>query len=434
MTNPSAGDHVHPDHCKKLVNIPGDRPRYAVRWRGSLLTSDRAPKLVGAVWVLLLINTLSFTEAEMVVPFPRQAAQLVTMGSLALALVLAVVLNRLLLIRPNPFLLLLSLLMLLSVGSSLWLENGIDSLFRCFRFGIFVTTLWLTTRWWRGDLTFVRHTLRFLVTMLLSTLVGLMISPDSAMSGDDNRLVGTLWPMAANRVGQFAAVTVGLVFLLTLCRRINGRIAACVSVIALSCLILSHSRTALLGLIVGLVAASLSLLFTKRRVRLILTAIATVTTICVAVLWSGIQEWFQRGQDAELLGSLTGRQRVWNALLAEDRSANRQLFGMGLGDKSYHGGSIDSGWLAVYVEQGYLGISVIIVILVCLLGSAVARKPTPERACAIFLVFFCGVSSYSETGLGDASPYLLYLAVAASLLQPPPAEISVAPLQRGRVP
>ena len=36
----------------------------------------------------------------------------------------------------------------------------------------------------------------------------------------------------------------------------------------------------------------------------------------------------------------------------------------------------------------------------------------------MFLIVYCIVASYTEVGLGDASPYLLNLAVAASLLVP----------------
>ncbi len=34
------------------------------------------------------------------------------------------------------------------------------------------------------------------------------------------------------------------------------------------------------------------------------------------------------------------------------------------------------------------------------------------------LILYCLATSYTEVGLGDASPYLLHLAVAASLLAP----------------
>ena len=42
-----------------------------------------------------------------------------------------------------------------------------------------------------------------------------------------------------------------------------------------------------------------------------------------------------------------------------------------------------------------------------------------QRALALFLVTYCLVASFTETGLSDASAYLLELALAASLLVPP---------------
>jgi len=42
----------------------------------------------------------------------------------------------------------------------------------------------------------------------------------------------------------------------------------------------------------------------------------------------------------------------------------------------------------------------------------------PARALAVFLIVFCLMSSFTETGLGNASPYMLDLTVAASLLSP----------------
>ena len=41
------------------------------------------------------------------------------------------------------------------------------------------------------------------------------------------------------------------------------------------------------------------------------------------------------------------------------------------------------------------------------------------RACAVFLIAYCAVASYTESGLGDASPYLLHLMIAAGLLAVP---------------
>lgn len=434
MTNPTADDRRLTIYRGSHVVLPGSRPeRAGSRADGSLPTPESAPRLVGVVWVLLLINTLSFAgSVDMVVPFPRPLLQLVTMGSLAVALVLAIVLNPRLRIRPNPFLLLLSLLLVVSLASSLLLDSGVGGLFRCFRLTLFVATIWLLTRWWRGDLTFVRHTVRFLVVMLLSVLVGLAISPSAAMWGEHGRLVGTLWPMSAPLVGQFGAVAAGLVIILRLSRCIDGRTTAFISAIALGCVVLSHTRTALLGLIIGLAGACLPLLLTSKRIRQVLAWTAAVTIISVGAFWSVIEQWFRRGQDSDQLSNLTGRQTVWNALLAEDRSAFQQLLGSGLSDKSYNGAAIDNGWLTIYVEQGYVGIGIAAAMMLCLIGAAAMRKPSPARTCAIFLILFCAVSSYTEVGLGDASAYLLYLAVAASLLQPRDSEADGDPSGEGR--
>jgi hypothetical protein len=58
-------------------------------------------------------------------------------------------------------------------------------------------------------------------------------------------------------------------------------------------------------------------------------------------------------------------------------------------------------------------------LLLVLILIAVTHRRGIRRAVALFLVTFCLVASISETGLGDASPYLLDLIVAASLLAAP---------------
>ena len=57
--------------------------------------------------------------------------------------------------------------------------------------------------------------------------------------------------------------------------------------------------------------------------------------------------------------------------------------------------------------------------IVLLLLAAVTHVRGPRRALALFIIVYAIVASVTETGLGDASPYLLDLAVAASLLASP---------------
>lgn len=394
-----------------------------------VLAGQSPPKLVGVAWALLLVNTLGYAGGvSMVVPFPRSIAQAVTMGALVSAFCLALVLNPGVRVLPSAFLLLLSLLLVLSVASSLSLEAGLGALFRCLRFTLFVATLWLLSRWWRGDLSFVRYTVRILGAFLFTVLVGMVIAPGNALGGVEGtgRLVGVLWPMHAPQVGQYGAVAAGLVILLWLTKAIDRNSAVLISTMSITLLLLSHTRTATVALMVALATACLTLILRSARIRRAMGVTVVFVVFSAGLFSSDLQRWFERGQDSEQFVNLTGRQTIWNGLLAEERSVYTQIFGIGLSDKSFNGASIDSSWLAVYNDQGFLGIGLVVAMLGVLLGAAVLRPPTPARSCAVFLILFCVVSSYTEVGLGDASAYLLYLAVAASLLVPSMAALRPA--------
>ncbi|WP_051019646.1 hypothetical protein [Streptomyces sp. AA1529] len=392
---------------------------------------QRTPRAVGVVWGLLILNTLGSAGAKTIVPLPRSLIQLVTMGALVAAFALALVLNPRLRIRPGGCLLLLTLLLVPSVISSAHPEAGLGALFRCTRLALFVSTLWLLSRWWDGSSTFVRHHIRMYLAVLGSVAAGALLSPGAALPDlYGGRLVGALWPLTPPQIGQYAAVIIGLTVLLLLGHRTDRGSAAAVIVPSAVLLALTHTRTATLGLFAGLALAIGSLVLTSAAAR----RFFVWTVLCAAVAAVGfgpaLRAWFLRGQSQENFTSLTGRAKVWDALLAAPRTAVEQLFGAGLGDKSFGGLPIDNSWLAVYQEQGLTGIALVAALFVVLGGGALLRPPSLSRACAIFLISYCAIASYTEAGLGDASPYLLHLAVAASLLAapaeapalPPPAD------------
>ncbi|MER7986324.1 O-antigen ligase domain-containing protein [Streptomyces noursei] len=408
----------------------GTRPGAAPRPAGT-------PKAVGIVWGLLVLNTLGSAGAKTVIPLPRSLIQLVTMGALVAAFALALVLNRRLRVRPSAFLCLLTLLLVTGVISSARLESGFGALFRCARLALFVGTLWLLSRWWDGGPTFVRHHVRTYFAVLGSVAAGLVVSPGAAMPDlYGGRLVGALWPLTPPQIGQYAAVIVGLTVLLVVGRRTDRAGAAVVIVPSLVLLALTHTRTATLGLFIGLALAIGSLLLTSAAARRFFTWAVLCAAVAAAALGPVLEAWFLRGQSQENFSSLTGRAKVWDALLAAPRTTSEQLFGVGLGDKSFGGLPIDNSWLAVYNEQGLIGVALVAAILLVLGGVALLRPPSLPRACAIFLISYCAIASYTEAGLGDASPYLLHLALAAALLATPAAAPPVpAPeVPRRRVP
>ncbi|MEU6641080.1 O-antigen ligase domain-containing protein [Saccharomonospora sp. NPDC046836] len=380
-------------------------------------TRVTAPPMLGAVWTLLVINTLGSQGAVTVVTLPRTVVQMITMGSVVLAFALAIVLNPRLRIRPSAFLLLLSLLLVVSVVASARLESGYGALFRCGRLAFFVATLWLISPWWDDALAFVRHHIKVLGAVLLTVVAGLAIAPGLALPDIyGGRLTGAIWPLTPPQVGQYSAVIIGLAFLLWLGRHIDLRSMLVVVIPAVAVLLATHTRTATIGLVIALGAAVLSLVPASARARRAFAVGVAVAGLVAVALGPAVQTWLRRGQNDENFANLTGRQKVWDALLAAPRDTVEQLFGVGLTNKSFDGLPIDSSWLAVYQDQGYVGVVIVVVMLATLVVVAALRPPSPARACALFLIGYCLIASYTEAGLGDASPYLLHLTVAAALL------------------
>jgi hypothetical protein len=391
------------------VSIAADRPTT------TRLDAPSAPKLLWLVWGCLVINTLGSQGAITIVPIPRPVAQMVTMGAFVAAFTFALLLNPRLRLRPSAYLLILSLLVVVSVVSSLRLESGYGALFRCFRFAMFVATLWLTTAWWGDWLAFIRTHVRALTAVLCTVAAGLVVAPGMAMPDlYGGRLVGAIWPLTPPQIGFYAATAVGLVILLWLGHHTTRMSVFVVAVPALALLLLSHTRTALLGLVGGLAVAIVSQVTTSARARKVFTTTALVGGIGGILAGAAIQTWFARGQTD--LSELTGRQKVWDALLAAPRTLSEHIFGIGLTNKSFDGLPIDSSWLAIYWEQGYLGLVLVVAFLLTLFGVAALRPPSETRAIALFLIVYSVIASYTEAGLGDASPYLLNLAIAAMLL------------------
>ncbi|MEU0398681.1 O-antigen ligase domain-containing protein [Streptomyces sp. NPDC006197] len=399
--------------------------------------ADEAPRTVGTAWALLALNVLGSAGAKTVVTIPRSLIQMVTMGALVGAFALALTANLRLRIRPSAFVFLLTLLLVPSLVSSV--DVGAGALFRCARLSLFVATLWLLSRWWDGSLRFVRYHIRWYFAVLVLVAAGLVISPGTAMPEYyGGRLVGALWPLTPPQIGQYSAVIIGLGVLLLLGRRTTGASTAVVVVPSLVLLAMTHTRTATLGLIIGLVLAIGSLFLTSAAARRVFAWAVLCASVAAVVFGSALRAWFLRGQSQENFSNLTGRAKVWDALLAAPRTTGEKVFGTGLGDKSFGGLPIDNSWLAVYNEQGLLGVGIVAAFVIVLGGVALLRPPSLSRACAIFLISYCGISSYTEVGLGDASAYLLHLALAASLLAAPSptaaAPLPTAAASRRRIP
>lgn len=376
---------------------------------------------VGLTWALLVLNVLTFyphtwSGQPLILPIPSSIGKTITQGALPAALVMAVIVNRKLIVRPSVFLALISLLVVEAFVNALQARH-FGTIYRSFRLGGFVFALWLLSPWWgRRDLLLVRSHVITTTVVLSFTVLGLIVSPTRALGG--GRLGGAFWPTPPPQVAEFAAVTMGLVVVMWLASQFSGRGTLFVTGIAALILYLSHTRTAILAMVVGIVVAGLSMISAEARARKLFVSIGIIATLVAVTLSGVVTAWLLRGEGTQQLTSLTGRTATWSAVVSIPRNLFQVIFGFGLSNKSANGLPVDSNWLASYLDQGVFGVVVSAAALLFVLVNAYFQPRGVKRSLALFLGTYCLVASFTETGFSDASTYLLELTLAASLLVP----------------
>ena len=382
---------------------------------GHVEVRDRSVRRrVGLTWGLMVLNTMGYTG--LLVHVPSAFGKLITQGALPLALVVALTVNRRLVIRPNVFLCLVTVMTLGAVVACLH-PQYFGTYYRTFRLAEFVAVLWLLTPFWgRRDLLLVRCHLISMAVILVSVAAGVLVSPGKALG--TGRLVGAIWDIPAPRVAHYSAVAFGVTVVFWLCGQLRGRRALVIVVLSGGLLLATHTRTALLAMVAALIVSGLSLIAVRARVRRLFAIIGAVTAVAVMTLSSFLVTWLARGEGTQELFNLTGRTKVWGPLLSEQRDRFQEIFGFGISNDSFNGLPIDSNWLASYLEQGFYGVICCAVIIVFLLVAAYFAPRGLPRALALFFITYCLVASFTEVGFTGASPYLLELTLAASLLAP----------------
>jgi hypothetical protein len=370
---------------------------------------------VGAAWALLFFNTLTFVDGMSALDIPSKVGKGIAQATLPLAIGIALTVNPKIKVRPNVFLCIVCLLVADTVLTAMQVHH-VGTMFRTFRFAEFVAGLWLLTPWWgRRDMMLLRIHLRCLWGALGSVLLGILVFPGHAfMYG--GRLTGVIWPMLPTQVAQYAAVVIGLTIVLWLGRVFSGRATLVSVAVAAGVLLLTHTRTALVALVAGILIAGLSLFTVSGRVRKFFATGATIISIGAVTLAGVVTAWLARGQSTALLTTLTGRTNSWALVLNMPRDRFQEIFGFGLSNASIDGLPIDSNWLSSYLQEGLFGVVVCAMTLTFLLVAALFQSRGLRRALTLFLVTYCLVASFTEDAFTDVSAYLLHLIVAASLL------------------
>ena len=395
------------------------RRRYAVLPRTAQVDERLVRRWVGIAWGMLFLNVLTFSPGGPL-HIPGVVGKGLTQGALVVAFVVALSINRRVVIRPNVFLCLVTLLVLGAIITSLQ-PQFFGTVYRTFRLAVFVGTLWLLTPWWgRRDFLLVRCHLKVLAVVLSTVVLGLFVFPGRAIGS--GRLAGVIWSIAPTQVAHYAAVMTGLVVIMWFCGHLRNKMALVLVLFTLAILVLTHTRTALLGTIVGILVGGLSLVVAKRRVRKLFVTAGIAATIVIMTISGFITTWLARGEGTQQLTELTGRTKVWTVLLDFPRTKFQEIFGFGLSNGSFNGLSIDSNWLTSYQEQGLWGVTICAMLLLFLLVAAYFAPRGLNRAMALFLITYCLIASFTEVGFTDASTYLLELTLAASLIAPAVAE------------
>ena len=285
-------------------SVAAIRPRRGDELLASAQARERSiRRRVGIAWGLLVLNGMTYSGT--LVHIPTASGKVIQQGALQVALLLALTVNRRVIVRPNVFLCLVSLLVIETLISSLP-DHQLGEFYRTFRLAEFVAALWLLTPWWgRRDLLLVRCHLASLWVVLGSVGLGLLVAPGKALVR--GRLFGVLWSIQPAQVAHYAAVALGIVVILWLCGQVSGRAAMIGTVAAAAILILTNARTALVGLVVGVLVAGLSLIATNTKVRKFFAAAAAVAVIAITTLSGFFSTWLARGEDTQQLHDLSGR-------------------------------------------------------------------------------------------------------------------------------
>ncbi len=269
---------------------------------------------VGLVWGLLVLNVVGYTGA--LVHIPGAFGKLLTQGALPVAILVALSINRKIVVRPNVF---LCLVFLLATEAFVTVtQQKFGTVYRTFRLAEFAVALWLLTPWWgRRDLLLVRCHLKALAVVLGSVVLGVFIAPNKAIG--THRLIGVLWAVPAAQVAHYAAVIFGVTAVLWFCGQLPGRVTLFIVSAAGVILLATRARTALLAMVAALLVAGLSLIVAKARVRKLFAAVGAVTAIAIMTLSGFLASFLARGQGSSQLTDLTGRTAVWGPLLAFPR-------------------------------------------------------------------------------------------------------------------
>lgn len=375
-----------------------------------------AGRAARTAWVLVFLAGVSWSidQEGFLVVLPGRTQQFAALICVAVAGWLALRSNPRLTVGRTWFLVLLAVLPALSLIGPLMGMSGIGAVSRSVRFflalGIFAMISWL----WRTDaFDLVRTHIRIMRVMVAAAFISLALGQGSSFEG---RLIAQVPALVPPQVAQFAAVGTGLAIIAAISRMPGTRRNLLWITLGTVALLLTQTRTATVALLLALTVAVVSLVPRYERARTIVLGLVLVSIPLFVLASDAAQTWYERGQSDDNLSTLTGRTKAWELVYEVERTQYTRLFGVGYGDKSIQGLPIDSGYIATFHEVGVVGVWAVVIILAVLALRALLDPRPANRAVALFLVVYVAVASYTETGIGDISAYVMHIVLAFSVV------------------
>ena len=182
----------------------------------------------------------------------------------------------------------------------------------------------------------------------------------------------------------------------------------------------TESRTGLLMLVVAV--AVMALYLRRPPVGLVVGGLLLGALAVVGALATGVVTAFVT-RDGDGVGTLESRFIAWRAAVDLPQTAWQELFGGGMALKVipikgqwWDEQPLDSSWVSLLVQAGVLGLAVAVGWVLWTLRGA-ARAPRPVRVLFLGLLVFLVGRSTVESGMFDATPAFLLLAVVSALTE-----------------
>jgi len=391
--------------------------------RPGLLSDRTAFVVLFLVWGLLLLTVQPWSRTDPA--GGADSSSSVKGGLLMLCIVaLLLVLPPRAALRVPPPLALYLLYGAYVVISSAFQPDAVEAMFRGTRLllGLMVPVLlWSVVR--GRFLLMVYANAAAYAALALTVFAGVVLAPELAWQEgrpfQSARLVGAFLPMMAPRVGEIGALLVGLVVILWAQRKVG--LVALVSAVAAGAalVVFSHTRTAALALVLGLLIAFGTTLASpagRRGLGLVAAALALALPFLPR-----ISDWILRGQDSQQFQNLSGRTAAWDFILSQPYDPQLFWLGHGLGEKKVllrrgqgdiNVVPIDNSWLDSFWETGAVGAALVALAVLAALIYALKTPGYAAKACSGFLMTYVIVASVSESGLCDFSSMTLLVLVA----------------------